>query len=130
MQSSDLREELKNRMDKAKEEIDKLLADRQVIEELLSQAQTRLNTWREAYTMETERLGKPALPLFSTEGEKSYRFSGMKVGEALDIIRKEQPEIDKKGALEILSRGNFDFRGKRPLPAVHFAWVALDRRRK
>ncbi|MGA2158113.1 MAG: hypothetical protein ABSG90_02725 [Dehalococcoidia bacterium] len=54
------------------------------------------------------------------------RFAGMKVGEALRLIRREQPGIDKDKAFQILLEGGFDFQGKRARPSMHFAWIALE----
>ncbi|MBM3119316.1 MAG: hypothetical protein FJ006_07185 [Chloroflexi bacterium] len=128
MQSTfmDIRQELKNRMDTIQKEIDQLKDERSRIEKMLQDADSRLGALRTVYQIETERLGKPPLPLF-TKGEKSYRFAGMKITEALRIIRNEQPEISKRKAQEILKNEGFDFRGKNPGQAVHFAWVVLER---
>lgn len=136
MKSVDLRGELKKRITKAQQDIDKLKEKRDEMEDQIDEAEERLITWREAYEMESKRLGKPVLP-FSTKTGKSYRFAGMKLTKALAIVQKEHPEISKeqpkigkRAALKVLQDEGFDFRGKRPLPAVHFAWVALGRRKK
>jgi septal ring factor EnvC (AmiA/AmiB activator) len=123
---TDLRQELKNRMDTIQKEIDQLKDERSRIDKMLQDADSRLGALRTVYQIEAERLGRPSLPLF-TKGEKSYRFAGMKITEALRIIRNEQPEISKRKAQEILINEGFDFRGKNTGQAVHFAWVVIER---
>lgn len=129
MQSADLREELKNRVVTIQQEIDRLKVERDAINKKLQDVESKLSVWRQAYEFEVGRLGEPSLPLFN-KGGKSYRFVGMRLVDAVALIRQEQPEVDKRQALQILKKECFDFRGKRPLPAVHFAWVAIDRRKK
>jgi septal ring factor EnvC (AmiA/AmiB activator) len=128
-QFTDIRQELKNRMDAIQKEIDQLKDERAKIDKMLQDADSRLAALRTVFQSEAERLGKLSLPLF-TKGEKSYRFAGMKITAALRIIRNEQPEISKREAQDILKNEGFDFRGKNPGQAVHFAWVVLDRKGK
>ena len=129
MQSNDLRDELKARIDRVQEEVTKLKGTRDKLEAQITQEESKLRVWREALQIEAERLGEPALPLFSKPNEP-YRFAGMKLIEAVDLLRKWQPAITKKQIREMLEKGNFDFRGKRPGTAVHMTWVALDKKRK
>lgn len=126
---TDIRQELENRMETIQKEIAQLKDERAKIDKMLQDADSRLGALRTVYEIEAERLGKPSLPLF-TKGEKSYRFAGMKITEALRIILSEQPEISKKKAQHRLENEGFDFRGKNPGQAVHFAWVVLHRVKK
>lgn len=129
IEAVDLREELKSRIVRVQQEVEDLKAEKDKIDKKLQDADAKLNTWRRAYEIEAERVGETGLPLFVKSG-KSYRFAGMRLIDALAMLRKEQPAINKEQAREILETGGFDFRGKRPLPAVHFAWVALNRKKK
>ena len=126
---SDIRKELETRMTTIQKEIDKLKEEKAKIDKKLQDADLKLGALRVVYQTEAERFGEPSLPLFTGKG-KSYRFAGMKITEALSILRKEQPEISKRQARDILEKEGFDFRGKRSLSAVHFAWVALERRNR
>jgi hypothetical protein len=54
----------------------------------------------------------------------------MKLIDAVSLIRQEQPGANKKEVRQILEKAGFDFRGKRPGTAIHFVWLALDRRSK
>lgn len=128
MQTTDLRQELESRIQTIQREIDRLKQEKVNLDSRLQNAESQLNVWREAYRMESERLGMPSLPLF-TKGEKSYRFAGMRIGEAVDTLRKENPEITKGQIREILDKEGFNFRGKNPGQAIHFAWIALNRRK-
>jgi hypothetical protein len=125
----DIRNELEARIHEVQNEIGSLQADKAKIDEKLQNAEKKLGALREVYRIEAERHGDTKVPLFRREGI-SYRFAGMRLVDALDIIQQENPKIDKRQALKILEREGFDFRGKRPLPAVHFAWVALGQRKK
>lgn len=125
----DIRVELEARMAKIQKEIGALQAERAKIDEKLKGTEDMLNALRTVYGMEAERLGEKGVPLFP-QGGISYRFAGMRLVDALAVIQQENPTIDKRQALKILEGEGFDFRGKRPLPAVHFAWVALSRRKK
>ena len=130
-QMTDIRKELGSRMAAIQEEIDKLKHERETIDAKLEYANTKLGALSRVYEIEAERLGEPNLPLFMKKGRGTpYRFAGMRLVDALAQLREERPGINKRQALEILRKEGFDFRGKRPLPAVHFAWVAIDRRKE
>lgn len=125
----DIREELEARMTEVQKEIGALQQERDKIEEKLQDAEVKLGALRRVYEIEAERLGEPRIPLFARKGAIN-RFAGMKLIDAIALLRKENPRIDKYAAHKQLVKEGFDFRGKRSLPAVHFAWVALDRRGK
>lgn len=127
--SDDIRKGLEARITAAQKEIGILQEQRGAIEGKLKVVESKLSALRAVYQIEALRFGETKAPLFSREGA-SHRFAGIKLTEALDTIRRESPGIDKKQALKKLQTYGFDFRGKRPLPAVHFAWVALSRRKK
>lgn len=129
MCADDLRKGLKSRMDVVQREIDRLKKQKDLIDWKLKQAQSQLNIWRGAYEMEADSLGQPSLPLPTTEG-KTYRFAGMRLIDALALLRKEQPRISKKEACKILNEEGFNFRTNRHLSAVHFAWIALEQKEK
>ena len=128
MQADDIREGLEGRITEVQKQIGKLQEERRKIEENLRDAERKLSALREVYGIEAERFGEKKPSLFIGRGV-SYRFAGMKLTEALQIIRTEHPKVNKKQARKILEKKGFDFRGKRPGSAVHFAWVSLDRRK-
>lgn len=125
----DIRQELVNRMAIVQKEIDNLKEQRAKIDKKLQDADLRLGALRVVYETERERFGEPSGPLFA-KGGKSFRFAGMKVSQALKMVRKEQPEISKEQAHDILVKEGFDFGGKRSKSAVHFAWIALERSKR
>jgi hypothetical protein len=129
MKSANLARQLQHRMDKIQKEIDKLKGGREKIDRKLKEAQSRMNIWRQAYEMEVGRTGKPRLPI-STKEDKTYRFAGMRLVDALALVRQEQAGITKEQAHKILVEEGFNFRTGRSRNAVHFAWVALDNRKK
>lgn len=93
---------------------------------------------------ETNRQIKAYITIYDTEfkqpdGETSPqltqntnygRFTGMKIGQALRLIRQDNPNIKKKEALKVMQDAGYDFQGKKPLPSVHFAWIALEREKQ
>lgn len=125
----DIRQELQNWITTVQGEIGKLQAERGKIEEKLQEAEAALSSLRQVYELQAKRFGETTAPLFAKKGT-SYRFAGMRLVDAIAVIRRENPGIDKRQTLKMLEKEGYDFRGKRPLPAVHFAWVALDRRKK
>jgi hypothetical protein len=124
-----IKRELEGRMSAIQGQVDRLKEQKARIDEKLHDANSKLAALRVVYEMEAERFGKQRLPLSSTKGRR-YRFIGMKLSEALMVLRKEQPEISKKEACQMLQKYGFDFKGKRPLTAVHFAWISLENREK
>jgi len=128
MKSDDIREELRARIAEVQKDIGKLQEERGKIDDELKDAGKRMAALQQVYGIEAERFGAKKPPLFVGKGV-SYRFAGMKLTEALQIVRTENPEVNKKQARRILEKEGFDFRGKRPGSAVHFAWVSLDRRK-
>ena len=127
--NNDIREELQSRMAEVQERVDKLLSERDMIDELLQATQVKLRALRVVYENEAERLGVGKAPLFVGEDAPS-RFTGMKLTNALALLRKEKPGIAKRVACKILEKEGFNFRTNRHLSAVHFAWIALDRKKK
>lgn len=127
--TTDIRGELEKMIAQVQSEIGSMQEERSKIDKKLQEAESALGALRHVYELQAKRFGETKVPLFAGTGV-SYRFAGMKLTEALTLIRKEQPRVNKKQACEILKKEGFDFRGKRPLPAVHFAWVAIERRKK
>jgi hypothetical protein len=126
---SDLRDELKARIERIQKEINQFQTERQKLENQIAEKESTLKVWSNALKIEIEQWGEPNLPLFNKENHP-YRFVGLKLIDAVGMLRKEQPGITKEKVREILERNNFDFRGKRPGTAVHMVWVFLDRRSK
>lgn len=123
----DIRAELEGMMAEIQEKITSMRKERDGIDENLRDADSALASLRTVYEIQSRRFGENKAPLFARKGAVN-RFAGMRLVDALATIIKEHPKIDKRGALKILQEEGFDFRGKRPLPAVHFAWVALNSR--
>jgi len=121
-------EELKAKIIEAKNDIKILEAEREAINEQLAIIGKKLGTLRFVYEVKFKRPIESNLKLFDEE-EKSSRFTGLRLTEALAILRKEKPMITREEAVTILEREGFSFRTKRHLSAVNFAWVALDNRK-
>lgn len=126
--TTDIRKELENMIAQVQNEIGSMQEEKSKIEKKLQEAESALSSLRQVYEFQAKRFGETRARFWGKEG-KPYRFAGMRLVDALAAIRQENRQIDKRQALKILQKEGFDFRGKRPLPAVHFAWVALDRRK-
>lgn len=127
--TSDIRAELEARIKEAQDQLSVLKEERDKIDEKLRAIESEHNALLIVYHIEAKRLGKPTVPPFIRE-RIGRRFAGMKLTEALATLRKEQPQITKEQAHKILVKEGFDFRSDRTRSAVHFAWVALGRRKK
>lgn len=126
---SDLRKDLEARIVKIQDAIMGLKERRGEIDKRLKEADQKLNALRVVYGIEAERLGERKGKLFTGEGVPS-RFAGMRLVDALALLKKEHPGITKKQAHDKVVKEGFNFRTARTLSAVHFAWVGLNRRKK
>ena len=123
--SGDIRKELQSRISEIQKKMGELQTERANIDEKLKSYEEKITALRTVYSIEAEKYGEPKVPLFVGEGV-SYRFAGMRLIDALRLIKKEKPKIDKHDAHKLLLKEGFDFKGKRSLSAVHFAWIALE----
>lgn len=123
----DMRAELEQFMAEIQNKMASLRSKRDKINEELKDADDALAALRRVYELQSKRMGEHRAPLFPGKGAPS-RFTGMKLIDALALIRKENPGINKREACKVLEREDFNFRTDRHLSAVHFAWIALDRK--
>jgi hypothetical protein len=127
--TTDIRAELERFMVEIQNQIVSLRDKRDKIDEQLKDADSALAALRKVYELQSKRMGEYKAPTFPIKGSPS-RFTGMKLIDALALIRKENPGIKKRDACKILEKEAFNFRTDRHLSAVHFAWIALERKRK
>jgi hypothetical protein len=122
----DIRKELAARMAEVQKEVDGLRKRKVEIDKKLEYADQKLRALRAVFVIESECHGEPGMPLFAGRDQPS-RFTGMRVGEAIKILKNEDPHITKDQAYKILVKEKFDFGTKRAKSSVHFAWIALER---
>lgn len=125
----DFRAELESIIDEIQRQIVSMRQERERIDEKLRDADSALASLRSVYDIQSRRLGETRARFWGREGAPS-RFTGMRLIDALALVRKEQPRISKREACKILEKEGFTFRTNRHLSAVHFAWIALDRRKE
>ena len=89
----------------------------------------QIKAWATIYETEFPKV-EEGITSTLAKTEQSHRFADMKIGQALRIIRDDRPGIEKMDAFNILQQSGYDFKGKKPLPSVHFAWIALERELK
>lgn len=129
MKDTDIRAKLEQFMTEIQNNMGLLKSQRDKIDEKLKDADSALAALRRVYELESKRIGEHKPTLFPSKGGPS-RFTGMKLIDALTLIRNENPGIKKREACKVLESEAFNFRTDRHLSAVHFAWIALDRRGK
>jgi len=125
----DIRKELEAMIAEGQNQIGALQEEKSKIDKKLQEAESALSALRQVYELQAKRFGETRVRFWGREGTP-YRFAGMRLVDAIALLRKENPRIDKYAAHKQLVKEGFDFRGKRSLPAVHFAWIALDRKKK
>ncbi len=125
----DIRKELKIMITDTQNAIVDLQKKKDKINEELQDAESALSALRQVYEIQAKRFGEIEEPLSAKEST-SYRFAGMRLIDALAILKKENPKIDKRQAVRLLQEEGYNFRGKRPLTAVHFAWIVLGRKNR
>ena len=127
--ANDFRQELESIMAEIQQNIASMREERDKIDEQLRDADSALAALRTVYEIKSKQLGEHSTPLFVGKGAPS-RFAGMKLINALVILRKEKTGISKREACKILERERYNFRTNRHLSAVHFAWIALEQKEK
>lgn len=119
-----IREEIEGRLKHLKAEIDGLLAQQEAIIGRIHELERQHAIWQEAWKLElpeSERLG-------TLVPNADKRLLDMPLSEAVDHLRRQNLGMTKELALMHLQAVGYDFHGKRPSAAVHFAWVNSLRR--
>ena len=129
MSADDVIKELEEMITETQKKIGVLQADKAKIDEQLKEAEGALSALRTVYGMKARSMGRTKVPLFTGKGT-TFRFAGMKLTKALELLKKERPGINKKQAHDILIKEGFNFRTNRTRTAVHAAWTALGLRKK
>jgi len=122
---TDLQKLLQKRLDELTEKHKSILAQREQLEAQSKQLQTDIAALHEALNVEARATGQ-AIPKTTSNGS---RLLGLKLGEAIRILREENPKMTKRSVRWKLKELGYDFKGKRPGSAVHMAWVAVDRQK-
>lgn len=104
----------------------KILAQQEQLAAELKQLDNDIVALNEALNVEARATGQ-AIPKLASNGS---RLLGLRLGEAIRILRQENPKVTKRGMKHKLLELGFDFKGKRPGSAVHMAWVAVERWQK
>lgn len=126
----DIRSDLMDRMRALQERYDKLMAERDHLLEVIGYVSEDMKSLRRLLQAEEERFGRQ-LPMPVTSAAKApSRFAGMGLRDALMLLRKEKPDLIKAEAKKTLLKEGFNFGGKKPGPAVHMAWVNIERKKK
>ena len=123
--NTDLQKLLQKRLDELTEKHKSILAQREQLEAQSKQLQTDIAALHEALNVEARATGQ-AIPKTTSNGS---RLLGLKLGEAIRILREENPRINKNAIRSRLQEAGFDFKGKRPGSAVHMAWTQLERQK-
>ena len=101
-------------------------AERELLDIDVKQLETDMLALNEALNVEARTSGQ----LVKKVPSNGSRLLGLRLGEAVRILRQETPNISKRKIKNRLQEIKFDFKGKRPGSAVHMAWVVLERQRQ
>jgi len=116
---------LQERLDELTEKHKTILAQRERLEAESKQLQNDIAALHEALNVEARATGH----VIAKSTSNGSRVLGLKLGEAIRILREENPKISKIGARNRLRDLGYDFKGKRPGSAVHMAWTVLERQK-
>ncbi|MBI2985125.1 MAG: hypothetical protein HYY45_00005, partial [Deltaproteobacteria bacterium] len=125
-------------MTESKTELQRLLTNR--LEELIIKHKTN-RTERERLDAEAKQLESDIQALNEAlqvearatghtivkSASNGSRLLGLRLVDAIRLLRQEDPKITKRGARHKLREVGFDFKGKRPGSAVHMAWTITER---
>ena len=121
-----IREDIESRVAGLLDELRELYAGREETEGRIDDAEHRLGVWRDALMLEGRPLG-PRRP--AADGVDEQGIVAMGLTDAVHHLRIEN-RMTKPAIVRQLTAVGYDFRGKRPGPAVHFAWLNSLRRKR
>lgn len=98
---------------------------RQELDTEIKQLENDMIALNEALNVEARATGR----VITKPPSNGSRLLGLRLGEAIRILREENPKATKRGIKGKLLELGYDFRGKRPGTAVHMAWTQLERQK-
>ena len=119
-----IRADIEERLAHLRSEIDSLRSQEEIIVARMHMLEDQIGIWQEAWKLELpvdER--QSALVPNADPG-----LIDMKLSEAVDHLRRQNLGMTKELVLMHLEAIGYDFQGKRPAAAVHFAWLNSHRR--
>ncbi|MFQ5861285.1 MAG: hypothetical protein ACE5IG_07045 [Dehalococcoidia bacterium] len=119
----DIRPDLEQRLETLRRRLRELHAQRAELEHLIRDVGQQLRTLEAVWRMEMERIGEGDV---SPAGFRDGRLLTLPLGEAVALLRRENPDITKEEVRERLLQAGYDFRGRRVGNAVHAAWLAFE----
>jgi len=98
---------------------------RQELDTEIKQLESDMVALNEALNVEARATGR----VIAKPPSNGSRLLGLRLGEAIRILREENPKLTKRAIKHKLLEFGFDFKGKRPGTAVHMAWTQLERQK-
>ena len=121
---TDLQRLLRERLLDLQREWDGLAAEMEGVRARSESLARHLSIMQQAYNAEVR--GREAPEEQPAVNGRGHPLVGLKLRDAVAVLRDENPGITKQGVRERLEQANFDFNGKRHGNAVHMAWVGVD----
>ena len=121
-----IQSDIEYRLDQLKCRLEALHAERDGLLAQIHDVEGQIAVWQEAWKLEIpeEERRHANVP------RADSAIVRMSLSDAVDHLRRQNPGITKELARIHLETIGYDFKGKKPGSAVHFAWVNVDRRKR
>ena len=108
------------RLEHLRQQLESLHAERDILDGKIREFKRQVSVWQQALQLE--------MP----EGDRlkvDPSILQMRLSDAIDHMRRENPDLSRELAETHLQAAGYDFKGKKPSAAIHFAWLNVNKRR-
>lgn len=124
MELRPIRDDIETRLTRLSDRLQALHSQRDALLNEIHNVEGQVAIWREAFRLETPAGEAAPVP------EANVAILSMPISEAVDHLRRQNMGMTKDMAQLHLETIGFDFKGKRPKAAMHFAWLNSNRRKE
>ncbi len=120
-----IQSDIEDRLKQLKRRLERLHAQRDALLAEIHGTERQVAVWQEAWKLEIPEDER----LHASVPQADSDIIRMSLSDAIDHLRRQNPGITKELSRIHLEATGYDFKGKKPGPAVHFAWVNVNRRK-
>ena len=120
-----IQSDIEDRLKHLRHQLEGLHVQRDALLAKIHDIEKQVAVWQEAWRLEIPEDER----LHATVPQADSSIIRMTLSDAIDHLRRQNPGITKELARIHLEATDYDFKGKKPGPAVHFAWLNVDRRK-
>ena len=117
--------DIEDRLKQLRHGLEGLHAQRDALLAKIHDIEKQIAVWQEAWKLEIPE----GEHLYASVPQADSSIIRMSLSDAIDHLRRQNPGITKELAKIHLEAIGYDFKGKKPGPAVHFAWLNVNRRK-